>query len=154
MLLFFLWFIYWVIIKIFCFTNGKRKRAIRQSDSVAYFWAVQFSSSVVSNSLQPHGLQHIRLLCPSPTPEAYSNSGPLSRWCHPTISSSVVPFSSHLQSFPESGIFFKWVRAEHGQSLLLNRPPPCPKWGNPQAWCAIMSTRGQREQKEYFSCKT
>ena len=58
----------------------------------------------MSNSLQPHGLQHARLPCPSPTPRAYSNSGPLSRWCHPTISSSVVPFS-RLQSFPASGSF-------------------------------------------------
>ena len=62
-----------------------------------------FSHSVMSDSLQPHRLQHIRLPCPSPTPRAYSNSCPLSRWCHPTISSSVVPFSSHLQSFPASG---------------------------------------------------
>ena len=59
----------------------------------------------MSNSLQPHGLQHSRLPCPSPTPEVYSNSCPLSRWCHSTISFSVVPFSSHLQSFPASGSF-------------------------------------------------
>ena len=67
--------------------------------------SVHFSRSVVSNSLRPHGLQHARLPCPSPTPRAYSNSCPLSRWCHPTISSSVVPFSSCLQSFPASGSF-------------------------------------------------
>ena len=65
----------------------------------------QFSHSVVSNSLQPHGLLHARLPCPSPTPGACSNSCPLSRWCHPTISSSVIPFSSCLQSFPASGSF-------------------------------------------------
>ena len=67
--------------------------------------SVQFSSihSVVSDSLWPHGLQHTRLPCPSPTPGAYSNSCPLSRWCHPTILSSVVPFPSCLQSFPASG---------------------------------------------------
>ena len=59
----------------------------------------------MSHSLQPHWLQHARLPCPSPTPGAYSNSCPLSQWCHPTISSSVVPFSSCLQSFPESGAF-------------------------------------------------
>ena len=59
----------------------------------------------VSSSLLPHGLQHARLPCPSPTPGAYSNSCPLSCWCHPTISFSVIPFSSHLQSFPESGTF-------------------------------------------------
>ena len=59
----------------------------------------------MSDSLQPYGLQHTRPPCPSPTPGAYSNSCPLSWWCHPTISSSVVPFSSHLQSFPASGSF-------------------------------------------------
>ena len=68
-------------------------------------YAVQFSRSVVSDSLWPHGLQHTRLSCPSPTPRACSNSYPLSQWCHPTISSSVVPFSSCLQSFPASGSF-------------------------------------------------
>ena len=65
----------------------------------------QFSYSVVSNSLQPHGLLHARLPCPSPTPGVYSNSSPSSRWCHPTISSSVIIFSSCLQSFPASGSF-------------------------------------------------
>ena len=67
--------------------------------------SVQFSCSVVSNSLQPRGLQHTRPPCPSPTPGVYSNSCPLSRWCHPTISSSVVPVFSGLQTFPASGSF-------------------------------------------------
>ena len=67
--------------------------------------SVQFSCSVVSNSLQPHRLQHARPPCPSPTPEAYPNSCPLSRWCHPTRSSSVGPFSSCPQSFPASKSF-------------------------------------------------
>ena len=60
----------------------------------------QFSHSVLSDSLWPYGLQHDKLLCPSPTPGAYSNSCPLSRYCHPTISSSVALFSSRIQSFP------------------------------------------------------
>ena len=67
--------------------------------------SVQFSCSVVSDSLQPHGLQHDRLPCPSPTPGACSNSCPFSWWCHPTISSSVTSVSSHLQSCPTSGSF-------------------------------------------------
>ena len=67
--------------------------------------SVQFSHSVMSNSFQPHGLQHARLPCPSLTPGACSNSCPSSWWCHPTISSSVIPFSSCLQSFPASGSF-------------------------------------------------
>ena len=66
---------------------------------------VQFSCSVMSDSLRPHALQHSRLPCPSPTPRACSNSCPSSRWCHPTISSSIVPFFSCLQSFPASGSF-------------------------------------------------
>ena len=64
-----------------------------------------FSHSVMFNSLQPCGLQHARPPCPSPTPRVYSNSCPSSRWCPPTISSSVIPFSSFLQSFLESGSF-------------------------------------------------
>ena len=65
----------------------------------------QFGRSVVSNSLRTHGLQHARLPCPSPTPIAYSNSCPLSWWCHPTVLSSVVPFSSCLQYFLAIGSF-------------------------------------------------
>ena len=73
--------------------------------SSASFRAVQFSHSVKSNSLRSYGLQHTRLHCPSSTPGVYSNSCPSSRWYHSTISSSVVPFSSYLQSFPASGSF-------------------------------------------------
>ena len=86
--------------------------------SVIKFSSVQLSHSVVSNSLQPHGLQHARPPCPSPTPEVYSNSCPLSQWCHPTISSSVVPFLSCLQSFPASGSFqMSQFFASGGQSI-------------------------------------
>ena len=67
--------------------------------------SVQFSCSVVSDSLWPHESQHARPLCPSPTPKVYPKSCPLSRWWHPTILSSVFPFSSHLQSFSLSGSF-------------------------------------------------
>ena len=67
--------------------------------------SVKLSCSVMSDSLWPHGPQHTSLPCPSPTPRAYSNSCQSSQWCHPTISSSVVPFSFHFQSFPASGCF-------------------------------------------------
>ena len=70
------------------------------SISVVLIPVSQFSRSVMSNSLWPHGLQHVRPPCPSPTPGAYSNSCPLTQWCHPNISSSVVPFSTRLQYFP------------------------------------------------------
>ena len=78
----------------------------------------QFSCSVMSDSLWPHGLQHARLPCPSPTPRVYSNSCPLSWWCHSTISSSIIPFSSCLQSFPASGSFpMSPFFASDGQSI-------------------------------------
>ena len=77
----------------------------KRHSSVYYFSSGQFSCSVVSDSLHPHGLQHARPPCPSPSPRVYSNSCPLSRWCHPIISSSAVPFSSCLPSFPTSGSF-------------------------------------------------
>jgi len=81
------------------------------------FSSVQFSS-VMSDSLQPHGLQHTRIPCSTPTPRAYSNSHPLSQWCHPTVSSSVTTFSSHLQSFPASGSFqMNQLFTSGGQSI-------------------------------------
>ena len=81
----------------------------------------QFSPSVMSDSLRPHGMQHARLPCPSPTPRAYSNTCPLSQWCHPTISSSVIPFSSCLQSFPTSGSFqMSQFFATGGQSIRVS----------------------------------
>ena len=80
--------------------------------------SVQFCRSVVSNSLRPLGLQHARLPCSSPAPGACSNSCSLSRWCHPAISSSVIPFSSCLQSFPASGSFqMSQLFASGGQSI-------------------------------------
>ena len=83
-----------------------------------FFSSVQFSHSVVSDSLRPYESQHTRPPCPSPTPRAHSNSCPLSRWCHPTISSSVVSFSSCLQPFPASGSFpVSQFFASGGQSI-------------------------------------
>ena len=81
-------------------------------------YSVQFSLSVMSNSLQPHELQHSRPPCPSPNPGAYPNPCPLSWWYHPTISSSVIPFSSCPQSFPASGSFqMSQLFASGGQSI-------------------------------------
>ena len=82
------------------------------------FSSVHFSRSVVSHSLQSHEPQHARPPCPSPTPIVYPNSCPLSQWCHSTTSSSVVPFSSHLQSFPTSGSFqMSQLSASGGQNI-------------------------------------
>ena len=76
------------------------------------FSSAQFSHSVVSDSLWPHESQHTRPPCPSPAPGVYTNSCPSSRWCHPAISSSVVPFSSCPQALPASG-FFQWINFSH-----------------------------------------
>ena len=82
------------------------------------------SCSVMSDSSRPHGLQHARLSCPSPSAEACSNSCPLSQWCHPTIWSPVIPFASCLQSFPASGSFLmSWLFVSSGQSLGASASP-------------------------------
>ena len=119
---------YCLFLSLFCFISScifkfpsgihfspARKSSFNNSfDGVSWWWistlficpsSVQFSCSVVSNSFRPHGLQHTRPPCPLPTPGVYSDSCPLSRWRHPTISSSVIPFSSRLQSFSASGVF-------------------------------------------------
>ena len=96
--------------------------------------SVQLSCSVVSDSLRPHGLQHARPPCPLPTPGAYSNSCPLNQWCHPTISSSVLPFSSHLQFFPASGPFpVSQFFTSCGQSIGVSATASA-LWMNIQDW--------------------
>ena len=100
-----------------------RKLTVSDFYYMFQFSSVQFSLSVVSDSLWPHRLHHARLPCPSRTPGAYSNSCPSSRWCHPTISSSVIPFSSHLQSFPVSGQFFASGRQSIGVSASASILP-------------------------------
>ena len=108
---------------------------------------VQFSS-VQSLScvwlLWPHGLQHVRPPCPSPTPGAYSNACPLSRWCHPTISSSTVPFSSRLQSFPASGSFqtsqfFTSGGQSNGVSASTSVLPVNIRDWSPLGWTGLIS---------------
>ena len=107
----------------------------------------QFICSVSSYSLRPHGLQHARPSCPSPTPGIYPNSSPLSQWCYPTISSSVVPFSSCLQSFPASesfpmGQFFlsggQSIGVSASASVLPMNIPDCSPlgWGG---WISLQS---------------
>ena len=99
--------------------------------------SLQFSRSDMSDSLRPHGLQHARPPCPSPTPGVYSNSCPSSRWCHPTISSSVVPFSACPQSLPASGLFlmsqlFAWGGQSTGVSASASVLPE-----NTQNWSLL-----------------
>ena len=106
------------------------------------FWAqssVQFICSVVSNSLQPHELQHARPPCPTPTPGVHPNPCPLSRWCHPTIS-SVIPFSSCPQSFPPSGSFqMSQLFASCGQSIGVSASTSV-LWMNIQDWYPLRWT--------------
>ena len=105
---------------------------------------VQFSHSIVSDSLQPHGLQHARLPCPSPSPGACSDSRLLSWWCHPTMLSFVIPFSSCLQSFPASGSFsmsqfFPSGGQSIGASALASVLPINIQDGSPLGWTGWIS---------------
>ena len=95
-------FLFWEFIT---WTNAATSEINNSAGSSVQLSSAHFSCSVVAESWRPHGLQHARLPCPSRTPITYSNSCPSCRWCHPTISSSVVPFSSCLQSCPASGSF-------------------------------------------------
>ena len=93
------------------FTSGDRKQRQYTSRGIrATNYSVQFSRSVVSDTLWPHGLQHERLPCPSPTPRVYSNSCPSSRWCHPTISSSAFNLSQHQGFSNESILHLRWPK--------------------------------------------
>ena len=114
-----------------------------------YFTPINFSSvSVMSDSLWPHWLQHTRPPCPSPTPRVYSNSRPLSWWCHPTISSSVVPFSSCPQSLPASGSFqMNQLFALGGQSIGVSAsasvlPMNAQNW-SPLGWTGWISLQSK-----------
>ena len=97
--------------------------------------SLQFSLSLMSDSLRPHGLQHTRLPCPSPTPEACWNSCPSSQWRHPTFSSSDVPFTSCLQSFPASGTFpMSQFFTSYGLSLDMFTPEGVSRGGRDGRW--------------------
>ena len=114
--------------------------------------SVQFSRSVVSNSLWPHKLQHIRPPCPSPTPGDYSNTCSLSQWCHPVISSSVVPFSSCLQSFQASRCFrMSWLFASGGQSIGVSASTSVLPM-NTQDWLAMGFSCISVCMLSHFSC--
>ena len=112
------------------------------------FSSVQLSRSVVSDSLRPHELQHARPPCPSPTPGVHSNSHPSSRWCHPAIWSSVVPFSSYPQSFPASESFpmsqlFAWGSQSTGVSALASFLPKNTKDWSPLEWTGWISLQSK-----------
>ena len=112
------------------------------------FSSAQFIHSVMSNSLWHHELQHTRLPCPSPNSGVHPNSCPLSQWCHPTISSSVIPFSSCPQSLPESGSFpmsqlFAWGGQSTGISALASFSPKKSQGWSPSEWTSWISLQSK-----------
>ena len=120
------------------------------------FSSDQFSRSVVSDSLRPHELQHARPPCPSPTPRVYSNPCPLSRWCHPTISSSVVPFSSCFQSLPASGSFqmsqlFAWDGQSIGVSASASVLPMNTQDWSLLGWTGWISLQSKGLSRVFFN---
>ena len=120
-----------------------KKRKVTES-----FSSVQFSCSVMSESLQPHGLQHTRPPCPSPIPGGHSNSRPSSLWCHPAISSPVDPFSSCPQSLPESESFlmsqlFTWSGQSPGVSASASFPSKKSQGWSPSEWTGWISLQSK-----------
>ena len=138
-------YIYWRLgkyrTKLYIFKNGVLIRKLlidyiicsqRSKSSIS---PVQISRSVVSDSLQPHGPQHSRLPYPAPNPGVYPKSCTLSQWCHPTISSSVIPYSSRLQSFPASGSFqMSQLFASSWASASTSVPPMDTQDWSPLEW--------------------
>ena len=126
-----------------------KKNTERRKIFVVLLWcSVQFSRSVVSDSLQPHKSQHTRPPCPSPTPRVYSDWRPSSQWCHPAISSSVVPFSSCSQSLPSSGSFpmsqlFTWGGQSIGVSALASILPKNTQDWSPLGWTGWISLQSK-----------
>ena len=118
--------------------------------------SVQFSCSVMSDSLRPHESQHARPPCPSPTPGVYSNSCPSSRWCHPAISSSVVPFSSCPQFLPASGSFpmsqlFTWGGQSTGVSASASVLPMNTQDWSPLGWTGWTSLQSKGPSRVFFT---
>ena len=120
------------------------------------FSSVQFSHSVVSDSLRPHESQHARPPCPSPTPRVYANSYPSNRWCHPAISSSIVPFSSCPQSLPASGSFpmsqlFAWGSQSIGVSASASVLPMNTQDWSPLEWTRWISLQSKGLSRVFFN---
>ena len=140
-----LWALMWTYVLISLWETSTSKTA----DSHDQFSSVQFSHSVMSNSLQHHESQHARPPSPSPTARVYPNPCSLSRWCHPTISSSVVPFSSCLQSFPALGSSqMSQLFASSGQSIGVSAsiavPPMNTQDWSPLGWTGWISLQSKR----------
>ena len=140
--------------------SQEAKAILRLNILILFSCSVQSSHSVVSDSLGTHEPQHIRPPCPSPTPRVYSNSSALSQWCHPTISSSVVPFSSHLRSFPASGSFpMSQLFASSSQRIGISASVPVlplnMQDGFPLGWTGWISlqSKGLKSLLQHHSSK-
>ena len=138
----------WAQCKLQSLSYGKRNELVekpgREQLDTRQFHSVQFSRSVMSGSLQPHALQHARPPCPSPSPRVHSNTCPSSRWCHPAISSSVVPFSSCPQSLPATESFpmsqlFAWGGQSIGVSALASFLQNNTQGWSPSEWTGWIS---------------
>ena len=139
---------HWEMILSYPFNHSDKDFAGKHSYFLNTFTSVQFSCSVVSNSLWPHESQHARPPCPSPAPGVYSNSCLSSRRCHPAISSSVVPFSSCPQSFPASGSFpmsqfFSWGGQSGGVSASASVLPMNTQDWFPLGWTGWISLQSK-----------
>ena len=126
------------------FNRGDKNRQWRKDSLFNKFSSVQFSHSIMSDSLRPHELQCVRPPCPSPAPGVHLNSCASSRWCHPAISSSVVPFSSCPQSLPASGSFpmsqlFTWGGQSIGDSASASVLPMNTQDWSPLGWTGWIS---------------
>ena len=142
-----------------CVLDRMRRKSFKKEAMMNFgkcFSLVQFSCSVVSNSLRFHGLQYARTPCPSPTPGVYPNSCPLSWWCHSTISSSVIPFSSCPQSFPASGSFqMSQLFSSAGQSIGVSAsasvlPMNIQVWF-PLRWTGWISLQSKGHSRVFFN---
>ena len=140
--------------KITKLLEGKKKENLEnQGLGWMFCSSVQFGHSVVSNCLRPHESQHTRPPCPSPTPGVHSNSYPLSQWCHPTISPSVVPFSSFPQSLPASESFpmsqlFAWGGQSIGVSALASVLPKNTQDWSPLEWIGAYYTEWSKPERK------
>ena len=126
------------------------------NQSIGKWKSVQFSRSVVSDSFRPHKSQHARPPCPSPTPRVHTNLRPLSRWCHPAISSSVIPFSSCPQSLPASEFFpmsqlFTWGGQSTGVSALASFLPMNTQCWSPSEWTSCISLQSKGLSRVFSS---
>ena len=136
---------FWSSYPNLCFQPGERRTFKPDIMNPA---SVQFSGSLVSDSLRPHELQHARPRCPSPTPGVHSDSHPSSQWCHPAISSSVSPFLSCLQSLPASESFpmsqlFTWGGQSTGVSALASFLPKKSQDWSPSEWTSWISLQSK-----------